>query len=222
MGLHTQQASVGTAHNGSTTQHHSQGLPLEWRFLLGGLLLPLAWNFRLSVLKGPKKGTWLPGFTQQELTAETAWSVWALCANRPAGLETSYTGRDDWGWSPWGDRSGHHINGWKRIQLLRQYVFTHKWFFKILLAHFRRRQWHPTPLLLPGKSHGWRSLVGCSPWGRWGSDTTEQLHFHFSLPCIGERNGNPLQCSCLENPRDGGAWRAAVYGVAELDTTEVT
>ena len=66
----------------------------------------------------------------------------------------------------------------------------------------RRRQWHPTPVLLPGKSCGWRSLVGCSPWGRWGSDMTERLHFHFSLPCIGEGNGNPLQCSCLENPRD--------------------
>ena len=66
----------------------------------------------------------------------------------------------------------------------------------------RRRQWHPTPVLLPGKSHGWRSLEGCSPWGRWGSDTTEHLHFHFSLSCIGEGNGNPLQCSCLENPRD--------------------
>ena len=50
----------------------------------------------------------------------------------------------------------------------------------------RRRQWHPTPVLLPRKSHGWRSLVGCSPWGCWGSDTTEQLHFHFSLSCIGE------------------------------------
>ena len=69
--------------------------------------------------------------------------------------------------------------------------------------------------LLPGKSHGWRSLVGCSPWGRWESDTTEQLHFPFSLPCIGEGNGNPLQCSCLENPRDGGAWSAAVYGVTQ-------
>ena len=79
----------------------------------------------------------------------------------------------------------------------------------------RRRQWHPTPALLPGKSHGWRSLVGCSPWGREESDTTEQLHFHFSLSCIGEGNGNPLQCSCLENPRDGGAWWAAIYGVAQ-------
>ena len=75
-----------------------------------------------------------------------------------------------------------------------------------------RRQWHPTPVLLPGKSHGRRSLVGCSPWGRQESDTTERLHFHFSLSCTGEGNGNPLQCSCLENPRDGGAWWAAVYG----------
>ena len=72
-----------------------------------------------------------------------------------------------------------------------------------------------TPVLLPGKSHGWRSLVGCSPWGREESDTTERLHFHFSLSCIGEANGNPLQCSCLENPRDGGAWWAAVCGVAQ-------
>ena len=85
-------------------------------------------------------------------------------------------------------------------------------------GHFWRRQWHPTPVLLPGKSHGWRSLEGCSPWGRWGLDTTEQLHFHFSLSCIGEGNGNPLQCSCLENPRDGGAWWAAVYGVAQSRT----
>ena len=80
---------------------------------------------------------------------------------------------------------------------------------------FWRRQWHPTPILLPGKSHGWRSLVGCSPWGRKESDTTERLHFDFSLSYIGERNGNPLQYSCLENPRDGGAWWAAVFGVAQ-------
>ena len=82
----------------------------------------------------------------------------------------------------------------------------------------QRRQWHPTPVLLPGKSHGRRSLVGCSPWGCWGSDTTERLPFHFSLSFIGEGNGNPLQCSCLENPRDEGAWWAAVYGVAQSRT----
>ena len=80
------------------------------------------------------------------------------------------------------------------------------------------RQWQPTPVLLPGKSHGRRSLVGCSPWGREKLDTTERLHFHFSLSCIGEGNGNPLQCSCLENPRDGGAWWAAVYRVTQSRT----
>ena len=81
-----------------------------------------------------------------------------------------------------------------------------------------RRQWHPTPVLLPGKSHGQRSLVGCSPWGLEESDMTERLHIHFSLSCIGEGNGNPLQYSCLENPRDGGAWWAAVCGVAQSRT----
>ena len=83
---------------------------------------------------------------------------------------------------------------------------------------WRRRQRHPTPVFLSGKSHGQRSLVGCSPWGREESDTTERLHFHFSLSCIGEGNGNPLQCSCLENPRDGGVWWAAVCGVAQSRT----
>ena len=76
------------------------------------------------------------------------------------------------------------------------------------------QQWHPTPVLLPGESHGWRSPVGCSPWGLEESDMTERLHFYFSLSCIGEGNGNPLQCSCLENPMDGGAWWAAIYVVA--------
>ena len=93
-----------------------------------------------------------------------------------------------------------------------------KSYYWMLLIMRWRRQWHPTPVLLPGKSHGRRSLEGCSPWGRWGSETTERLHFHFSLSCIGEGNGNPLQCSCLENPRDGGAWWATVYGVAQSRT----
>ena len=60
--------------------------------------------------------------------------------------------------------------------------------------------------------------MGYSPWGREESDMTERLHLHFSLLCIGEGNGNPLQCSCLENPRDGGAWWAAIYGVAQSRT----
>ena len=91
-------------------------------------------------------------------------------------------------------------------------------FFIPLLAVLRRRQWHPTPVLLPGKSHGRRSLVGGSPWGRTKSDTNEQFHFQFSLSCIEEGNSNPLQCSCLENPRDGGAWWAAVYGITQSRT----
>ena len=78
-----------------------------------------------------------------------------------------------------------------------------------------RRKWQPTPVFLPGESQGWGSLVGCRLWGCTESDTTEPLYFHFSLSCIGEGNGNPLQCSCLENPRDGGAWWAAVFGVAQ-------
>ena len=114
---------------------------------------------------------------------------------------------------------------------------------KVLMANWthgnsqenRNCKWGITPLLyksistlnnlvlphsstLAGKSHGRRSLVGCSPWGRWESDTTERLHFPFSLSCIGEGNGNPLQCSCLESPRDRGAWWAAVYGVAQSRT----
>ena len=67
-------------------------------------------------------------------------------------------------------------------------------------AYKQRRQWRPTPVLSPGKSQGRRSLVGCSPWGRYESDTAERPHFHFSLSCIGEGNGTPLQYSCLGNP----------------------
>ena len=89
---------------------------------------------------------------------------------------------------------------------------------RVSMGLSQRKQWHPTPVLLSGQSHGQRSLVGCSPWGGEESDMTESLHFHFSLSCIGEGNGNPLQCSCLENPRDRGAWWAAVYGVARSRT----
>ena len=92
----------------------------------------------------------------------------------------------------------------------------HSWAgFNMFACTRWRRQWQPTPVLLPGDSHGWRSLVGCSPWGREESNTTERLHFHFSLSYTGEGNGTPLQCSLLENPRDRGAWWAAVSRVAQ-------
>ena len=96
----------------------------------------------------------------------------------------------------------------------------HDWATSLSLFTFMhwRRKWQPTPVLLPGESRGRGSLVGCGPWGHHELDTTEQLHFHFSLSHIGEGNGSPLQCSCLENPGDGGAWWAAVYGVAQSRT----
>ena len=108
----------------------------------------------------------------------------------------------------------HCFSLWENNSQQYRWIFLPSW----NLHHSRggqRRQWHPTPVLLPGKSHGRRGLVGYSPWGCEELDMTEWLHFHFSLPCIGEGNGNPLQCSCLENPRDGGAWWAAAYGVAK-------
>ena len=116
---------------------------------------------------------------------------------------------------------------WFSIQMIHPLLKTGHWspYYYCIVEYYPfqfyysivswTRQWQPTPVLLPGKSHGWRSLVGYSPWGRKESDTTEQLHFHFSLSCTGERNGNPLQYSCLENPMDRGAWQAIVHGVAK-------
>ena len=78
-----------------------------------------------------------------------------------------------------------------------------------------RRKWQPTPVFLPRESQGWQSLVGCRLWGHTESDTTQRLRFLFSLSCIGEGNGNSIQRSCLENPRDGRAWWVAVYGFAQ-------
>ena len=111
------------------------------------------------------------------------------------------------------DRGQH-----KEIIKMRQPGWEGSFGGKWIYVYVWLSQWHPTPVLLSGKSHGWKSLVGCSPWGRWELDRTQWLHFHFSLACIGEGNGNPLQCSCLENPRDGRAWWAAVYGVAQSRT----
>ena len=94
---------------------------------------------------------------------------------------------------------------------LRKVGFTGHFFFpteKVMAPHSSTLAWK-----IP-----WRSLVGCSPWGREESDTTERLYFHFSLSCIGEGNGDPLQCSCLENPRVSGAWLSAVHGVVQSRT----
>ena len=87
---------------------------------------------------------------------------------------------------------------------------------------YRRRQWKPHSSPLAWKIPWMEEPGRLQSMGSKETDTTMQLHFHFSLSCIGEGNGNPLQCSCLENPGDGGAWWAAVYGVAESDMTEVT
>ena len=84
-----------------------------------------------------------------------------------------------------------------------------------------KRQWHPTPVLLPRKSHGWWSLVGCSPWGHWESDRTEQLHFHFSLSCIGEGNGTPVFLPGESQGR-GSLVGCRLRGRTESDTTEAT
>ena len=87
-----------------------------------------------------------------------------------------------------------------------------------MYLRLRRRQWQPTPVPLAWKTP-WAGEPGrLQSMGSLQSDTTEQLHFHFSLSCIGEGNGNPLQCSCLQNPRDGGAWWAAISGVAQSRT----
>ena len=127
----------------------------------------------------------------------------SLCTMRIPQLST-----DIWEWLPKKIKSDQ-----ANLRTSLYFCFCHSFVCKH--THSRRRQWHPTPVLLPGKSHRWRSLVGFSPWGRYKSDSTERLHFHFSLSCIGGGNGNPLQNSCLENPRDGGAWWAAVHEVSQ-------
>ena len=107
---------------------------------------------------------------------------------------------------------------WAAVHGVAESDTTERLHFHFSLSCIGEGNGNPTPVFLPGESQGRRSLVGCGPWGREESDTTERLRFHFSLSCIGEGNGNPLQCSCLENPRDGGAWWAAVYGVAQSRT----
>ena len=88
----------------------------------------------------------------------------------------------------------YHVTIFITLYLLCKFPFTS------FYLYFWRRKWQPTPVFLLGVSHGQRSLVGCNPWGREELDMTVTS---LSLFCIGGGNGNPLQCSCLENPRDG-------------------
>ena len=116
---------------------------------------------------------------------------------------------------------------WLISKVLKKLILIVCVFTSIVMAFyegvgFQRRQWQPTQVLLPGKSHGRRNLVGYSPWGREESDSTERLHFHFSLSCTGEENGNTLQYCCLENPRDGSLVGCHLWGHTESDTTDVT
>ena len=93
---------------------------------------------------------------------------------------------------------------------------------RFFFLHWRRK-WQPTPVLLLGKSYGWRSLEGCSPLGRWGLDTTEWLHFHFSLSCIGRRKWQPTPVFLPgESQGRGSLVGCRLWGRTESDTTEVT
>ena len=114
---------------------------------------------------------------------------------------------------PWVEEPG-------RLQSMGSQRVRHDWATSLSLFTFMhwRRKWQPTPVFLNGESQGLGSLVGCRLRGRTESDMTERLHFRFSLSCIGEGSGTPLQCFCLENPRDGGAWWAAIYGVTQSQT----
>ena len=87
-----------------------------------------------------------------------------------------------------------------------------------LFIHFLERAMAPHSSTLAWGIPWAEEPGGLHPWGHKESDMTERLHFHFSLSCIGERDGSPLQCSCLENPRDGGAWWTAIYGVVQSRT----
>ena len=90
----------------------------------------------------------------------------------------------------------------------------------LIIIMFQRRQWHPTPVLLPGKSHGWRSLIGCSPWGLEEWDTTERLQFHFSLFTLmhWRRKWQPTPVFWPGESQGRGAWWAAIYGAAQSRT----
>ena len=95
--------------------------------------------------------------------------------------------------------------GWKEGHVSQAVGVVGQWVYEGQHTKHQRRQWHPTPVLLPEKILWMEEPGRLQSMGLLRVGTTERLHFHFSLSCIGEGNGNPLQCSCLENPRDGGA-----------------
>ena len=138
--------------------------------------------------------------------------IWHLLVVHPEKAMAPHSSSLAWK-IPWTEEPG-------RLQSMGSWRVGHNWatFLSLFTFMHWRRKWQPTPVFLPGESQGQRSLVGCRLWDRTESDTTEQLHFHLSLSCIGEGNGNPLQCFCLENPRDARAWCAAVYGITQSQT----
>ena len=104
-------------------------------------------------------------------------------------------------------------------RILRRWM----WQNKVTMVGPRKRRWHPTPVLLPGKFHGQRGLVGCSPWGRWGLDTTERLPFHFSLFMDWRRKWQPTPVFLPgESQGQGSLVGCRLWGCTESDTTDWT
>ena len=154
-----------------------------------------------------------------EIKKDTPRLIWSQSAKTPVCLQPChFLLMSSEGVGGGGHLSSSHPGGIHRSSGLSELsCYTvlarglHLW---LLWAQGWRRQWHPTPVRLPGKI----------PWteepGRLQTMGSRRVGHHWatSLSRIGEGNGNPLQCSCLENPRDGGAWWAAVYGVAQSRT----
>ena len=120
-----------------------------------------------------------------------------------------------------------HVKVYDWVTNTFTYYLVDKWTNQCYLIdiHYntiRRRQWYPTPVLLPGKSHGWRRLIGCGPWGREQLDTTEQLHFHFSLWCTGDGTGTHSSVLAWRIPGTGSLVGCHLWGRTESDMTEAT
>ena len=166
-----------------------------------------------ELTEGKKESGWVTGHQQSIFLLGNSWVIPVQSRHIitwPRARSASY--RECWKlFKKWQKkvRKQHSVieSRWAQEPKKWKIEFLFLWLFLVCyldqLYNNGRRQWHPTPVLLPGKSHEQRSLEGCSPWGRWGSDMAEWLHFHFSLSRIGEENGNPLQCSCRRIPGTG-------------------